>query len=91
VYQIIDKIKTNYISDNEVNRIVAAIAERECSKRKSYINSVSSQYSDVDFLKTCEVGKWVNDRNNVVCSFLTALCGKKYSDMSTSEKKTEYE
>jgi hypothetical protein len=33
------------------------------------------------------VDEWVNDRNNVhVCSFLAALCGKKYSDMSTSEK-----
>jgi transcriptional regulator CtsR len=54
VNQIIDKIKTNDISDNDVNRIVAAIVERERSKIKSDINSVSSQYSDVEFLKTCE-------------------------------------
>ncbi|XP_062577048.1 uncharacterized protein LOC134238946 [Saccostrea cucullata] len=87
VNQVVTMIKTNNISDANLQKIASAIGERESGKIKTDINdNLCGQYKDVDFLKHCDIDSWVKDRDAVLTSFVTSLCGKDFDNMSSSEK-----
>lgn len=87
VEQVINLIKTNNTSDENVIKIAEAIGSREIRKMKDDFNdNVFSQYKNVDFLTCASIDTWIADRNKVMSSFLLSLCGKQMSDLSSSEK-----
>ncbi|XP_061171013.1 uncharacterized protein LOC133201813 [Saccostrea echinata] len=87
VEQIVNLIKTNNISDENVSKIVEAIGTRESREMKDDFNeNIFSQYKNVDFLTSAAIDTWISERNNVVSSFLLSLCGKKMCDLSSTEK-----
>lgn len=87
VEQVINLIKTNNISDENVIKNAEASGSRETRKMKDDFNdNVFSQYKNVDFLTCATIDTWIADRNKVMSSFLMSLCGKHMSDLSSSEK-----
>ncbi|XP_062620908.1 uncharacterized protein LOC134282522 [Saccostrea cucullata] len=87
VDQVIDLIKSNNISDENVIKITEAIGSRESRKMKDDFNeNIFTQYKNVDFLTSATIDTWICERNNVISSLLLSLCGKKMCDLSSTEK-----
>lgn len=86
VKQVVNIIKTNNISDNNINKILEAIGTREKANVKQDFNeNISLQYKDVEFLKACDIDTWIQERDTVITSFVFSLCERDLSAMSPAE------
>lgn len=85
VDEIINLIKNNKLSKNNLQKLLKAIVESEISDIYEDCSEIQTLYKNDSFLASANICDWVTRRNSLVLTFLLSIVNRDISNISSEE------